>query len=62
MQKLNVRFSEASKTKIANAAKDYDLTDSMIARAAMNIGLDAINRIISHDPNFYETIERNQKA
>lgn len=42
MQKLNVRFSDNTKCKISDAAEELDLFDSHVARAAMNIGLNAI--------------------
>jgi hypothetical protein len=44
MQKLNVRFSDETKDYISNTGASYDITDSDIARAAMNIGLSAINK------------------
>jgi len=44
MQKLNVRFSDETKDYISNTGASYDINDSDIARAAMNIGLDVINK------------------
>jgi hypothetical protein len=63
MEKLNVRFSESTKKAITAGASCYDLTDSIVARAALNIGLKAISEF-NHDEivNFYNWIEKNQKA
>ena len=44
MQKLNVRFSDEMKDYLSNTSASYDLNDSAVARAALNIGLDAINK------------------
>ena len=63
MEKLNVRFSESTKKAISSSAEAYDLYDSMIARAAINIGLKAISEFNQDEKvNFYDWIESNQKA
>ncbi len=61
MQKLNVRFTSKTKEAISEAAEANDLFDSMIARAAINIGLQQISNFDPrHEGNFYEWIEENQ--
>lgn len=63
MEKLNVRFSESTKKAITARAEAYDLYDSIIARAALNIGLKAISEFNQDEKiNFYDWIESNQKA
>ena len=44
MQKLNVRFSDETKDYISSTAARYEISDSDIARAAIQIGLDSINK------------------
>lgn len=49
MEKLNVRFDEATKDLIESVAKQQNETFSAVAREAMLIGLDAIK----HSPAYY---------
>ena len=42
MQKLNVRFSNEVKNKLSDVSTDLCVIESDVARAALNIGLDAL--------------------
>ena len=65
MQKLNVRFTNETKEAIKARSEAFDLTDSLVARAALNIGLKELSNY--HNANldgktFYDWIDDNQTA
>ena len=64
MQKLNVRFSDETKDYISNTAVSFDLFDSHVARAALNLGLKYINeeadKSDSDSAKIYRLIQANQ--
>lgn len=63
MQKLNVRFSDNTKENILNTATNVDLNESYIARAALNLGLKHIDKVIAigcSDIAFDKLISDNQ--
>ena len=51
MQKLNVRFSDETKELLSETASDLVMSDSDIARAAINIGIKAIRN------EFFKAVE-----
>jgi hypothetical protein len=63
MQKLNVRFTNDTKTVISATGGVSGFSDSEIARAAINIGLAHINThtgIESNSKDFEDWIKNNQ--
>ena len=42
MEKLNVRFSDNTKTKLSELSSEVGVSESVVARAAMQIGLEFI--------------------
>lgn len=61
LDKLNARFSAETKAKINKLATSEDMQFSMIARAAMNIGLDKLAAGRSEiTGDFKEWVKANQ--
>jgi len=46
MEKLNVRFNDGTKSELKSLSKKTGLSESVIARAALNRGLDRLGGII----------------
>jgi len=46
MEKLNVRFNDGTKAEIKSISQKTGLSESVIARAALNRGLGRLNSII----------------
>jgi hypothetical protein len=57
MKKLNVRFSVNTKNKISELASGIDITDSVVARAAMEIGLEFLTEYKRRNPNSKSNFE-----
>lgn len=65
MEKLNVRFSEKTRGDIEFASKagDYTISKSLVARAAISLGLQEIELArtsMSHD-DFVNWLDSNQE-
>ena len=63
MKPLNIRFTDKTKEDISNLSKQLGSTDSRIARAALNIGMQSLRQDIHSKCNplvIEKWIESNQ--
>ena len=63
MQKLNVRFQDVTKKVISKVAESARVSDSLVARSAMNIGLEIlIKESAKGRRNLFEMLKVSHKV